>query len=164
MATGSCQNISNCKFLHDSRIHGENLIEPCGEAALNDYDSVDSSEISCFLKWPEVLHDSYGGEKMDDEEQPMNSNHDSTYELSWVTNATKEAYIYRCVYRMWYRLVEYIMEKNGLGKRRAVNGQAAHALGQLPVLQELKTRLSHPQVFDIHNTGCVQTVDNNKVT
>eukprot|EP01084_Bolivina_argentea_P191061 328210_1 len=50
VATGSCQNISNCKFLHDSRIHGENLIEPCGEAALNDYDSVDSSEISCFLK------------------------------------------------------------------------------------------------------------------
>ncbi len=157
--------MSKCNFLHDPRIHGETLIEPCGEAALNDYGSVDLSDICCFPKWPEVLYDCYGGEKMDDEEdQPMTSNCSSTYELNWVTNDTKEAYMSRCMYRMWYGLVESIMEKNGLDKRRAFNGQAAHTLGQLPVLQELKTRLSLPQVLDTHNTGCSQKADTNKVT
>ncbi len=154
VATGSCQNISNCKFLHDPRICDETLIEePRGEA-LNDNNPVGSLKVG-FLEWPEVVYNSTSGdgEETDDGEQPTNPNYDSTYELSWVTNATKEAYISHCVYRIWYGLVEYIMEKNGLDKHKAVHGQAAHALGQLPVLQELKTRLTHPQVSDIISTG-----------
>ncbi len=156
MATGSCQNSSNCKFLHDPRIHSDNLIEPC-EKALNYYNSVGSPEIG-FMKWPEVVHDN----TCSDNEKTTNSNCDSTFELSWITNTTKEAYISRCVYRMWYGLVEYIMEKNGLDKYKAVDGQAAHALRQLPVLQELKTRLTHPQVFDTI-TGCDAYKVDNKV-